>query len=60
MKKVTPLTPSKDLDQVNEGDQIYDNTGKSGTVESIEVLHYCREKQYYYKIKNDGTILVIK
>jgi len=60
MKKVTPLTPTQDLEEVSAGDQIYDNTGKSGTVESVEVLHYDREKQYYYKIKNDGTILVIK
>ncbi|TCD26544.1 hypothetical protein EZ456_13220 [Pedobacter psychrodurus] len=60
MKKVTPLTSTQDLEKVKVGDQISDNTGKSGTVESVEVLHYDRENQYYYKIKNNGTVLVIK
>ena len=60
MKNVNKKTSSKVLDDVKEGDLIRDDTGKKGEVEQIEILDRKKEKQYYYKIKDDGTILVIK
>jgi len=60
MKNVNKKTSSKVLDEVKKGDIIKDDTGKKGEVEDIEVLNRKQETQYYYKIKNDGTILVIK
>ena len=60
MKNVNKKSSSKDLDEVKEGDIIKDDTGKKGEVENIEILNRKKETQYYYKIKNDGTILVIK
>ncbi|KQN35239.1 hypothetical protein OQZ33_20700 [Pedobacter sp. MC2016-05] len=60
MKNVNKKTSSKVLDDVKEGDLIKDDTGKKGEVEQIEILDRKKEKQYYYKIKDDGTILVIK
>jgi len=60
MKKVTPMSPPQALNEVKIGDEIEDNTGKRGEVADIEVIHYNMEDHYYYKIKNDGTILVIK
>ena len=60
MKNVNKKTSTKDLDEVKEGDLIKDDTGKTGEVEDIEILNRKKETQYYYKIKNDGTILVIK
>ena len=60
MKNVNKKTSSKVLDDVKEGDLIKDDTGKKGEVEQIEILNRKKEKQYYYKIKDDGTILVIK
>jgi len=60
MKKVTPMSSAQALNEVKVGDQVEDNTGKRGEVANIEVIHYNKEDHYYYKIKNDGTILVIK
>ncbi|MGM9478914.1 hypothetical protein ACS5PU_20995 [Pedobacter sp. GSP4] len=60
MKKLTKNSSEKELDNVKEGDNIQDDTGKQGEVSRIEILRRKREKQYYYKLKNDGTILVIK
>ena len=60
MKKVTPQTPRHDLENVKEGDNTEDNTGKKGQVSDIEVIKYDKENHYYYKIKEDGTILIIK
>jgi len=60
MKKLTKNSSEKELDNVKEGDNIQDDTGKQGEVAHIEILNRRREKQYYYKLKNDGTILVIK
>ncbi|WP_421939065.1 hypothetical protein [Pedobacter sp.] len=60
MKKVTRNTSNADLESIQEGDQIKDDTGKAGEVENIEILNRHKEKQFYYKLKNDGTILVIK
>lgn len=60
MKKVSKKSSSNDLEEIKQGDIIKDDTGKNGEVEDIEVLKRKLETQYYYKIKNDGTILVIK
>lgn len=60
MKKVTKKSSEIELDEIKEGDDIKDDTGKRGEVENIEVLERKKEKQYYYKLKDDGTILVIK
>lgn len=60
MKKVTKKSSEIELDEIKEGDDIKDDTGKRGEVENIEVLERKKGKQYYYKLKDDGTILVIK
>jgi uncharacterized protein YuzE len=60
MKKLTKNSPKEDLENVKAGDTIKDDTGKQGEVATIEILNRRYEKQYYYKLKNDGTILVIK
>ncbi|QPH40718.1 hypothetical protein [Pedobacter endophyticus] len=60
MKKVTKTTSRKELENVKEGDEIEDDTGKQGEVSNIEILQRRSEKQFYYKLKHDGTILVIK
>ena len=60
MKKINKNSSANELEAVKEGDVIRDDTGKQGIVSNIEVLERKKEKQYYYKLKNDGTILVIK
>lgn len=60
MKKLTKKSSMHDLENVKEGDEIKDDTGKQGEVSNIEILDRKQGKQYYYKLKNDGTILVIK
>ncbi|AZI27583.1 MAG: hypothetical protein EOO44_18640 [Flavobacterium sp.] len=60
MKNVNKKSSTKELNEVKEGDIIKDDTGKKGEVADIEILNRKKETQYYYKIKNDGTILVIK
>jgi len=60
MKKIDKNTSKNDLEAIKKGDEIKDDTGKQGKVSEIEILDRPKEKQYYYKLKNDGTILVIK
>ncbi|MBC6112581.1 hypothetical protein ACFOG5_23805 [Pedobacter fastidiosus] len=60
MKKLGKNSSNKDLENVKEGDAIKDDTGKQGEVEVVEILKRKHESQYYYKLKDDGTILVIK
>jgi len=60
MKKLTKNSSKEDLESVKTGDTIKDDTGKQGVVTAVEILSRKFEKQYYYKLKNDGTILVIK
>lgn len=60
MKKLGKNSSNKDLENVKEGDAIKDDTGKQGEVEVVEILKRKYESQYYYKLKDDGTILVIK
>ncbi|WP_316826124.1 hypothetical protein [Pedobacter miscanthi] len=60
MKKLTKNSSKEELESIRKGDTIKDDTGKEGEVTQIEILTRRQEKQYYYKLKNDGTILVIK
>lgn len=60
MKKLTKRSSIQELENVKAGDKVADDTGKKGEVSNIEVLERKTEKQYYYKLKGDGTILVIK
>lgn len=60
MKKLNKKSSIQQLDDVKQGDLIKDDTGKTGEVENIDVLNRKEETQYYYKLKDDGTILVIK
>jgi len=60
MKKLTKNSSKEDLENIKTGDTVKDDTGKQGEVANIEILNRRFEKQYYYKLKNDGTILVIK
>ncbi|MGN7985866.1 hypothetical protein ACTJKC_00920 [Pedobacter sp. 22226] len=60
MKQLTKNSSKEELESIRKGDTIRDDTGKQGEVDQIEILTRRQEKQYYYKLKNDGTILVIK
>jgi len=60
MKRLTKKSSIQQLDDVKQGDLIKDDTGKAGEVENIEVINRKVETQYYYKLKDDGTILIIK
>ncbi|NTD99192.1 hypothetical protein G6M26_47765 [Agrobacterium tumefaciens] len=60
MKNINKKSSTQQLEEVKQGDIIKDETGKIGEVENIEVISRKNETQYYYKIKNDGTVLVIK
>ncbi|MCX2429481.1 MULTISPECIES: hypothetical protein [unclassified Pedobacter] len=60
MKNVNKKTPSHLLDEIKPGDIIRDETGKIGEVVEVEVINRKMETQYYYKTKNNGTVLVIK
>lgn len=60
MKKLNKKSSIQQLNDVKQGDLIKDDTGKTGEVENIEILNRKKETQYYYKLKDDGTILIIK
>ncbi|PWS29470.1 hypothetical protein DHW03_06560 [Pedobacter yonginense] len=50
----------KELESIKIGDKVKDEYGKEGFVEEIEILKYRESNQYYFKLKNRGTILVLK
>lgn len=60
MIHLTKYTLRKDLDRIKKGDTVCDDNGKSGEVEAIQVLKHNTQKEYYYKLKNDGVIYLIK
>jgi len=60
MKKVTQKTSKQELEDIKKGDIIQDSTGKGGEVEDVDKLSYNNGEHYYYKIKHDGTILIVK
>ncbi len=48
------------LDEIKPGHFVQDEHGKSGIVENVEVFKKGKEIQYYYKLKNGDTILILK
>jgi len=59
MINISKDTKASVLDRVKKGDIIrYDK--KFGEVIAIQVLKHNTQNEYYYKIKNDGVVLVIK
>lgn len=59
MINISKNTKASVLDRVKKGDIIsYDK--KFGEVVAIQVLKHETQNEYYYKIKNDGVVLVIK
>nr|WP_199157951.1 hypothetical protein [Pedobacter sp. ASV2] len=59
MKLIKRTLPLHELDSIKCGEKIFDESGKSGIVEDIEVLRFRGEVQYYYRLKKNGTILII-
>ncbi|MFC4210171.1 hypothetical protein ACFOWA_03190 [Pedobacter lithocola] len=60
MIHVSKNTNAAILDRVKKGDVISFANGKSGEVLAVQILEHSTQKEYYYKIKNDGIVLVIK
>ncbi|RNL54594.1 hypothetical protein [Pedobacter jejuensis] len=60
MIHISKNTKSTDLERVKKGDTISFDNGKSGEVTAVQILEHSTQKKYYYKIKNDGIVLVIK
>lgn len=60
MKEVNKNTTTIELDSIREGDRICLWNGKSGEVVKIQIVCSKGHKQYFYKLKNDGTIFIIK
>ncbi|MFC3563386.1 hypothetical protein [Pedobacter jamesrossensis] len=60
MKEVNQNTSAHELDSIREGDQISVRNGKTGEVEKIQIVCAKGQKQYFYKLKNDGTIFIVK
>ncbi|RZL37938.1 MAG: hypothetical protein EOO96_04010 [Pedobacter sp.] len=60
MINISKNTQTQILESVKKGDYICFNNGKKGEVIAIQVLEHSTQKEYYYKIKNDGVVLVIK
>ncbi|WP_316738897.1 hypothetical protein [Pedobacter aquatilis] len=59
MINISKYTKASVLDRVKKGDIIsFDK--KFGEVIAIQVLKHSTQNEYYYKIKNDGVVLVIK
>lgn len=59
MINISKHTKTSVLDRVKKGDIIsYDK--KFGEVVAIQVLKHNTQNEYYYKIKNDGVVFVIK
>jgi len=60
MIEVNQNTPSCQLDNIQEGDQICYKHGKFGLVEKIQIIFSKGRKKYFYKLRNDKTIFVMK
>ena len=60
MIEVNHNTPSHQLDNIQEGDQICYKHGKFGLVEKIQIILSKGRKKYFYKLKNDRTIFVMR
>lgn len=48
------------LERIKKGDMICYKNGKSGEVVSIQVLQGISQRKYFYKIKNNGVVFIIK
>lgn len=60
MKEVNQSTPARELDSIREGDRIRVRSGKTGEVERIQIVCTKGQKQYFYKLKNDGIVFIIR
>ncbi|MCZ4223072.1 hypothetical protein [Pedobacter rhodius] len=60
MKEVNRNTTAWELENIREGDTISLHNGKCGEVVKIQIIPCKGQKQYFYKLKNDGTIFIIK
>ncbi|MCZ4244277.1 hypothetical protein [Pedobacter punctiformis] len=59
MKLIKKTLTRQELDSIRCGDRVFDESGKSGVVEDIEIVKYKAATHYYYRLKNSGTILII-
>ena len=60
MINISKNTNTYVLEAVRKGDYICLDNGKRGEVVDIQILKHNTQNEYFYKIKNDGIILVIK
>ena len=60
MKEVNQNTPARELDRIREGDQIKVYRGKTGEVERVQIVCSKGQRQYFYKLKNDGSVFIIR
>lgn len=60
MVNVSNETQIGELERIKEGDVICYKNGKSGEVVAVQVLEGITHKKYFYKIKDDGVVLIIK
>lgn len=60
IKKVNSNTPTWELERIKEGDIITLHNGKFGEVSKIQIINSGSQKKYFYKLKNDGTIFILR
>lgn len=49
------------LNGLNVGDSVEDESGRCGIIDKIEVVRYQRETHFYFRLKkNKGSILILK
>lgn len=48
------------LDSIEVGDNIKDEKGNSGIVAKIDISKYRKFVQYFFRLKGDGTIDILK
>ncbi|RNL52427.1 hypothetical protein [Pedobacter jejuensis] len=60
MKEVNQYSSVNDLDNIREGDIIKHRNGKTAIVVKIQIVCAKGQKQYFYKLKNEGTIFIAK
>lgn len=60
MKEVNQNTSARELDSIREGDKICVHNGKTGEVEKIQIVCAKGQKQYFYKLKNDSIVFIIR
>ncbi|WP_316831957.1 hypothetical protein [Pedobacter aquatilis] len=60
MINISKNTHAVVLDNVKKGDFVRCESGKMGEVVAVQVLAHNTQKEYFYKIKDEGVILIIK